>query len=134
MAVSPGLTMSPSSGTFTSNGETGTLTCSGPVHGREPSGPGTIGVDGRYGDEKPYTCHDDAQGEGTFKLTIPTSDGPEHITDHVTFTHGSYTDGLFTGAFQGDRMSGKFEARPTDGDCVSKPMTRFHIKGNGTLN
>jgi hypothetical protein len=91
-------------------------------------------VDGRYGDKKPYGCHEEAQGGGTFTMTIPTKDGAEHVTNNFVFTHGSYTDGLFTGGYEGDRMSGTFQAQPTEGDCVTKPMTRFHVKGKGTLH
>ena len=31
-------------------------------------------------------------------------------------------------------MSGTFEVQPIDGDCASKPVTKFHVKGKGTLN
>ena len=34
---------------------------------------------------------------------------------------------------KGDRMSGTFDVQPTDGDCASKPVTKFHVKGKGTL-
>jgi len=40
LTTSPGLSASPSSGTFTSNGETGTISCNGPVNGRQPDRPG----------------------------------------------------------------------------------------------
>src|SRR5581483_276529 len=135
IVVSPGLTTSPSSGTFTSDGENGTITCAGPVNGHRTAGSGRIGIDGRYGNEKPYSCRDDAQGEGTMRMTFPTSDGTQTITNPFTYTDSAYQEGrLFAGTFHGDRMSGKFQAQPTDGDCVSRPMTRFHIKGDGTLN
>jgi hypothetical protein len=31
-------------------------------------------------------------------------------------------------------MSGTFEAQPIDGDCASKPVTKFRVKGKGTLS
>src|SRR5947199_8774902 len=48
-SLSPGLSRTPSSGTFTSGGETGTVTCDGAVNGEQPTGAGTMGTDGRYG-------------------------------------------------------------------------------------
>ena len=41
--VSPGLSSEPTSGTFTSNGPTGSVVCDGPVNGKRPTGPGTWG-------------------------------------------------------------------------------------------
>jgi hypothetical protein len=134
LVASPGLTTSPSSGTVTTNGETGTITCDGPVNGRPPTGPGTLGFEGRYGTKGGFSCHDDGQGEGVMSITIPSSDGAEHVTNKLAYAHGAYRSGqLFSGTIEGDRMSGTFQARPTDGDCVSKPMTKFHIWGKGTL-
>lgn len=134
LVASPGLTTSPSSGTVTSNGETGTITCNGSVNGKQPTGTGTSGFDGRYGTKRPFACQDEGQGEGVLSMTIPRSGGAEHIANHMTYAHTGYREGqLFSGTIDGDRMSGTFEAWPTDGDCVSKPMTGFHIKGRGTL-
>lgn len=132
--ASPGLTTSPSSGTVTTNGQNGTITCDGPVNGKQPTGPGTTGFEGRYGTKRAYSCQDDGQGEGVQSIAIPVQGGAERIANAVTYTHGAYQDGRpFSGTFQGDRMSGTFEARPVEGDCVSKPMTRFHVQGKGTL-
>jgi len=36
--------------------ETGTITCNGPVNGKQPTGPGKFGVDGRYGTKGGATC------------------------------------------------------------------------------
>jgi hypothetical protein len=133
--ASPGLSSSPSSGTVTSNGETGTITCNGPVNGKQPTGPGTYGLkDGRYGTKGSATCQSGGEGEGVIAFTIPTSSGAEHVTSHVTFTFGGLQNGLFSGRFEGDRMSGTFESTPQDGDCASRPVTKFHVKGDGTLN
>src|SRR5258706_9801284 len=49
VSLSPGLSRSPSSGTFTTKGESGTLDCQGDVGGGQPAtGRGTFGADGRY--------------------------------------------------------------------------------------
>jgi hypothetical protein len=133
--ASPGLTASPSSGTITTNGETGTFACGGPVNGKQPTGPGTHGVEGRYGTKNGDTCQSGGEGDAIMSITIPTSSGPEHIKNTFTFDYGPFKAGApFSGTFHGDRMSGTFEAQPIDGDCASKPVTKFHVKGKGTLN
>src|SRR4051794_23774214 len=53
ITLGPGLSVVPSTGTFSSGGETGTVTCDGPVRGIVPTGPGTLGVEGRYGTKDP---------------------------------------------------------------------------------
>src|SRR5581483_3829717 len=67
IALAPGLSVVPSSGTFTSGGETGTVSCDGPVRGIVPTGPGTLGVEGRYGTRDPDTCFG-GEGEGRFSF------------------------------------------------------------------
>jgi hypothetical protein len=134
LTASPGLTASPSSGSETTHGENGAITCDGPVNGKQPTGSGTDGFEGHYGTKKPYSCQDEGQGEGDQSITIPRAGGVEHFINHLTYAHGPYHQGqLFSGSIEGDRMSGTFEAEPMDGDCVSKPMTKFHIRGKGTL-
>jgi hypothetical protein len=66
-------------------------------------------------------------------FTIPTSSGPEHVNGHFTFTYGKLQNGLFSAQYDGDRMSGTAEAIPQDGDCASKPVTKYHARGKGTL-
>jgi len=132
--ISPGISSSPSSGTLTSNGETGTITCSGPVNGKQPTGPGSFGVDGRYGTKGGVTCQSGGDVEGVLAFTIPTSGGAEHVTNHFTATFTGLQDGLFPAQYTGDRMSGTAEATPRDGDCASKPITKYHAKGRGMLH
>lgn len=131
--ISPGLSTSPSSGTVTTNGETGTITCSGPVNGKPPTRPGKIGVSGHYGTKSGETCQSGGGGDYTMWYTIPTSSGPQHVTDTGTFTYGGIQGGLFTGQFQGPRMSGTFQVRPTQGDCLTAPMTKAHQSAKSTL-
>jgi hypothetical protein len=132
--VSPGLSStSPTSGTFTTNGETGTLTCNGPVNGKAPTGPGKIGVSGHYGTKGGETCQSGGGGDYAMSYTIPTSSGPQHVTDNGTFTYGGIQAGVLSGQFQGARMSGTFQIRPTQGDCVTSPMTKLHQSAKGTL-
>ena len=112
--VNPGLSTSPSSGTFTTGGDTGTLDCKG-------GGKGTIGIDGKYGTKDPDSCS--AGGEGISRGVYKFSDGTE-VTDDVEFTYGPFQGGALGGSFKGERSSGTFEVTSIDGDCVSKPITK----------
>jgi hypothetical protein len=134
LVASPGLSTSPSSGPVASKGENGTSACDGPVNGKRPSGPGTVGFDGRYGTKDGATCQSGGEGDGILSFTIPTSGGAEHIKNTETYEYGLFKTGaLFAGTFKGDRMSGTFEVQPIYGDCASRPVTKFHMKGKGTL-
>ena len=132
--ISPGLSTSPSSGNVTTNGDTGTITCNGPVNGKDPTGPGKIGVTGRYGTKSGETCQSGGGGDFVANFTVPTSSGPQSVRVIGTFTYGGIQGGLFNGQFQGDRMSGTFQVRPTQGDCVTSPMTKAHATEKGTLH
>jgi hypothetical protein len=134
LLITPGLTTSPSSGTFTTQGEKGRMDCDGPVNGQRPTGPGTIGADGRYGTQKAFSCKDDGNGEGVMSITMPRAGGSEHVTTNITYVHGALQGGrLLAGSFKSERYSGTFEARPIEGDCVSSPITRFRLTGQGTM-
>ena len=134
VVASPGLSTSPSSGTITSNGETGTVDCKGPVNGQQPTGVGTAGFEGRYGTNDADTCQSGGEGDGVISMTIPTANGPERIRNNLTYDYGAVSAGTpFSIKFEGDRMSGTLEITPTQGDCASKPITKGHVKGKGTL-
>lgn len=134
IVASPGLSTSPTSGTITTNGETGTFACDGPVNGQQPTGTGTSGSEGRYGTKGADTCQSGGEGEAVMSMTIPTSGGAEHVKDTVAFEYGAFKAGApFSATFKGDRMSGSMEVTPIDGDCASKPVTRYLVKGKGTL-
>ncbi len=139
--VSPGLGVRGSSGTFTSGGESGPLVCSGPVNGAQPSGRGTIGTSGRYGVAHADSCVSgvtgDGEGDGVDRLTIPTTSGTQTVRSPFTFTFGGKAPshgGLVAGEFRGDHLSGTFEFTPIEGDCVSRPVTRVHVTGEGVLH
>ena len=134
VVASPGLNTSSSSGTVNSEKD-GTFACDGPVNGKQPTGPGTSNFAGRYGTKDGDTCQTGGEGDGIFTLTIPTSGGTERIKNTETYAYGAFKAGTaFSGTFQGDRMSGTFEVQPIDGDCASKPVTKAHTNGKGTLS
>ena len=62
--------------------------------------------------------------------------GRQRIVNHVTFTFGGKVPtggGVTAGHFTGDRFSGSFEFTPTEGTCVTTPVTRAHVTGEGVL-
>lgn len=113
-SITPGVSTSPTSGTFTTGGDTGTLDCKG-------GGKGTIGFAGRYGTKDPDSCS--SGGEGTATDTFRFSDGST-VRDDVEFIYGAFQGGIVGGSFKGARASGTFEITPIEGDCVSKPITK----------
>lgn len=141
ITLSPGFAAQPGSGTFTTGGEIGTMDCNGPVNGQQPAGTGTEGVTGRYGVKSPNSCASAITGDGdgivVFNMTIPTSGGDQKVTASGTFTFGRKLPtqgGLVAGTFQTDHYSGTFELTPIEGDCVTKPVTKAHVWGDGVLH
>jgi hypothetical protein len=133
-SLAPGLSRTPSSGTFTSNGETGTISCDGPVNGEPPSSGGTLGTDGRYGlGGEGDSCRSErGEGDGTMHITVPTVSGGQHLDDPFTMTY-ALEGRRVVGRFTGRRFSGTFEITAARGDCFFDPITRVHLSGDGTL-
>ena len=134
VTLSPGLSREPSSGTFDSKGESGTLDCQGNVGGQPAAGRGTFGAEGRYGiDGDGDDCRSkEGRGDGTAHSTIPVEGGSQHFDDPFTLTYrvdGSSVVGEITGR----RFRGTFDVTRADGDCLWRPVTRIRIKGKGQL-
>jgi hypothetical protein len=110
--INPGLSTTPSSGTFGS--DPGTLNCKGSK--------GTMTFAGKYGTKDPDSCS--SGGEGTSTNTYKFTDGT--VTDEVEYTYGPFQGGALGGSFKGARSSGTFEVTSIEGDCVSKPLTHAH--------
>ena len=134
VSLSPGLSRSPSSGTFDSRGESGTLDCQGDVGGRPATGRGTFGAEGRYGTAgNGDSCHSkEGRGDGTAHLTVPVEGGTRHVDDPFTLTYR--VDGRsVVGEITGQRFSATFDVTKANGDCLRNPVTRIHIRGRGHL-
>src|SRR5258708_6450074 len=73
VSLSPGLSRSPSSGTFDSKGESGPLDCKGDVGGQPATGRGTFGAEGHYGTagDGDHCQSKDGRGDCTAHLTVP---------------------------------------------------------------
>jgi hypothetical protein len=125
VTISPGLSMTPTAGTFTSGGQTGKITCYGDIYGKEITGPGRAGASG--GGDGPTTCtNGSGHGEGT--IVLPTSAGEVTYTYPFTF---SYVTGA--GPFSSDAYSGGFGFLPGKGNCFTEPVTEAHVMGFGYL-
>jgi hypothetical protein len=134
VTMSPGLSRSPSSGTFDSQGESGKLDCQGTVGGKPVTGPGTFGADGRYGTdgEGDHCRSTEGRGKGTGHFTVPVEGGTQHVDDPFTMTYR--VDGRsVVGEITGRRFTGTFDVTRADGDCLWRPVTKIRIKGEGHL-
>jgi hypothetical protein len=131
VSLDPGVSASPGTGTFTSNGETGTADCG--------FGPGTLGMAGDYGTKDPDSCNgafnNGNEGRGMAALKVPTADGPQSADFPFTFVYGQRApDGMaIAGTFESERFSGTLRLIPTSGDCMSVPVTRARVSGQGTF-
>jgi len=134
VSLSPGLSRSPSRGTFDSHGESGTLDCQGDVGGQPATGRGTFGTEGRYGTAGGGdSCQSkEGRGDGTAHLTVPVEGGTRHVDDPFTLTYrvdGRSVDGEITG----QRFTATFDVTSANGDCLWRPVTKIHIRGKGHL-
>lgn len=124
-SFSPGISITPRRVAATSHGETGTINCVGAVNGHRVTGPGTLGFAGFFD----VSC---AGGTGyeTVSATIPTSAGPQKLTFPVKETVGPGV-----GYKSSDSLMGPlpFVYYPTEGDCVTSPVTEIFFSGQGVL-
>jgi hypothetical protein len=107
----------------------GTVDCRGLVDGQQVTGPGTYANVFRFGPGPAgdFSC---AQGGGTGAqtFTIPTTAGPVTRAEQFSFTWVGPT-----GRFGGASLSGTFEFIPLTGDCVTSPVSRAAVRGQGVL-
>lgn len=132
LTLTPGLSMTPTTG---SHGGTGPILCDGLVNGQQPTGGGTLTDDGRYGTKDPDTCSG-SEGDGTDTLQIPTAAGIQTVVSRYTYIAGDRLPtkgGVAAGSFKGSHFTGTFEFTPLEGDCVTAPVTRVRVFGEGIL-
>ena len=124
VSLTPGLSVPPSSGTFTST-EPAPVSCSGQINGHRVTCSGTFVENGRYGTSGPWTCQDEGDGDGQFTIVVPTEAGPQTVTRKYTLRFALLTPPghLAGGTFSGTDFAGDYSAIPTDGDCIVRPVT-----------
>lgn len=142
LVISPGLSVVPNRGSFSSGGPTGTVVCDGPVADRHVTGPGRFGASGRYGTADDDSCVSGGEGTVLQSFWLPTGRETVVIDNPATFTWalmGSAGAGdgvppaLISGAFRGPAASGTFEVHALEGDCVTRPVTRVALDGEGVF-
>lgn len=127
--ISPGFTVTPSSGTVAGGGPPGSLTCVGTVAGHRVTAPGSIQIAYAYAGA---TCLGHV-GVGTARWVIPTAGGVKHLAGslvvrrtglvilaEVRFPHASADP---TGAVV-----------PIQGNCFLTPLTGVLVSVSGLLS
>jgi opacity protein-like surface antigen len=122
VTLDPGVGPEPSSGTFHSPDDSGTIDCGG-------AGSGSFRADGRYGTEDADSCSSGGEGWGIHSFTL----GGNDMKSTFTFDFGGISGGLVNGTFDGETLSGTFTFRPTKGDCVTGPATEGVVNIDGTM-
>lgn len=129
LAITPGLSIMPSKGTFTTGKNPGPMECAGMLQGHEVAGLGSLGITGNYGESSNAgdTCHL-VLGTGTYLLRLPTRHGP--VTEEGTFAEvlAPTRRGSVSAASEQTNWTGTAEFVPTEGDCLFKPITAAQIK------
>lgn len=125
---SPGFTMTRASGTGTSGGEKGSLSCTGTVNGHRVTGFGSVGFDETYSDAN---CTSD-RSAGTVSVTIPTMAGPQHLVGALTARRTALAL-LLEIDFPQAHYSGTGIVIPTLGNCLLTPLRRAVLLMTGSL-
>jgi hypothetical protein len=134
IVLNPGFSMEGSTGTHRSE-KPGALHCDGAVNGRPITGAGTVSDEGPYGTEDPDSCMSGSEGTGIDRITVATAEGPQDIVSEFTYTAAKLSNGgPMRGEFKGTRLDGAIELTVLEGDCVTKPITKVQIKGEGILH
>jgi hypothetical protein len=113
-AVNPGLTPEPQHIALTSQGLTGTATCTGTIDGQAVTGTGSFAVDSQLD----VTGCVNATGAGSFVLQIPTAGGTQTVAGRFTSISTAASGTVVAGD-----LTGTATVVAADGDCVNTPIT-----------
>jgi hypothetical protein len=119
ITFSPGLTLQTATGTYGTNGETGSGICVGRANGYDIRGGATFGFQGAFTNA---TCLNDVVVSGVYFYSLQTDAGPAHFT-------GSFTDvrvglvALIDARQPGSQIKAIGVPVPTKGDCINTPVT-----------
>ncbi len=132
LRVTPGLSLTAgTSGSIRRAADQGTEECTGPVDGLSPTGGLRTAHSVLYGSLRPDTCTG-IEASGAAIHSVPTPAGTVDLVNHFTATFHPLSDGVMSGSFSGDRLSGRFWLRPVEGDCVTSPLSVFEGMWIGT--
>ncbi|MGH2941344.1 MAG: hypothetical protein ACRDLN_01020 [Solirubrobacteraceae bacterium] len=126
--ITPGFSMTTSSGTFTTHGQTGSFTCLGRIGGHRVTGPGSIGV------EETYTgaCASHV-GTGTVRIIVPTTAGTKDMVGALTVRRTALVV-LPQVQFSGARFGGIGLSVPAQGNCFVTPLRRVLLLVAGAMS
>lgn len=122
--LSPGVSLSPVSGTETTGGETGSIACTGTFDGHRVTGSGTFGYEGVF---TAITCLSDTVPlSGSYSFTVPTDAGSLHFGGHISDARTFILD-RFELSQSGARFTGTAAIVPSMGTCLITPTTDLVI-------
>jgi len=127
VAIAPGLVPVPTTATYTTDGDTGTVSCQSLAGGNRGTRVGRLAASGVIGLFGGATCTEGIGG-GTFSFTFPAADGPTRMTSDYAFSWAGPT-----GDLNGSAMSGTFELAAVAGNCVTAAITRARVHSVGIL-
>ncbi|MDQ3678372.1 MAG: hypothetical protein M3401_16500 [Actinomycetota bacterium] len=128
ITITPGFSMTPTSGTVTTHGQTGSITCVGEIDGHRVTGPGTMGIDETY---THVTCLSSVIS-GTIRISVPTTAGIKHMVGALTVKRTALVvqpEARFPRA----RFSGIGIVVPTQGNCFVTPLRQALLSVTGSL-
>lgn len=123
---STGLSLTPSTGSDGSGGETGSINCAGTFDGHRVTGPGSFGFQSAV---YTSTCLGDNAAGSTYFFTVPTDAGPMHMVGTFSDVRIGLTI-VANGSQPGASGSGVFVVVPSRGNCITAPLT--DARGIGT--
>lgn len=127
VTISPGLSPAPTTATYMTDGDTGTVACRSLTAGDQVTRVGRLTAAGVIGLFGGGSCVEGIGG-GTFSFTFPTAGAPTTTTRDYAFSWAGPTGNL-----TGSAMSGTFELAAVAGDCVSAAITRARVHSLGIL-
>jgi len=125
--VTPGFSMTPSSGTLTTNGQTGSVSCVGRIGGQRVTGPGALGIEYAYAG----TCLAHV-GSGTAHWTIPTTAGSQDLVGALAVRRVGPVIRAEV-RFPRARLGVIAGVVPTEGNCFVTPWRRVAVALVGSL-
>ncbi|MDQ3677008.1 MAG: hypothetical protein M3401_09430 [Actinomycetota bacterium] len=126
ITITPGFSMTPTSGTVTT--DSGSITCVGKIDGHRVTGPGTMSIKETYTD---VTCISSLIS-GTMYINVPTTAGDKDMEGALTVQRTALVvrpEARFPDA----RFSGVGVVVPTQGNCFATPLRKAVLSVTGTL-